>query len=76
MRLGEDDRKYMVRVIATVLCTYVPNPSMRDCGVVAESLLRKYSFLKESVSSMLNFSYHNLMFFYSSLEFMEAVHLC
>lgn len=49
-RLGEDDRKYMVRVLATMLCTYVQHPTMKNCAVVAESLLRKYSFLKESVS--------------------------
>ena len=49
-RLGEDDRKYMVRVLATMLSTHVQDPSMRDCAVVAESLLRKFSFLKESVS--------------------------
>lgn len=54
-RMGEDDRKYMVRVLATMLSTYVQRPSMKDCSVVAESLVRKYSFLKESVSSFLGF---------------------
>ncbi len=50
-KVGEDDHKYMVRVLATLLSTYyVRHPSMRDCGVVAKSLLRKFSFLKESVS--------------------------
>ncbi len=49
-KVGEDDRKYMVRVLATLRSIYVRHPSMRDCGVVAESLLRKFSFLKESVS--------------------------
>ena len=49
-RLGDDDRKYIIRVLATVLCTYVQRPSMRDCEVVAKSLVAKYTFLKEHVS--------------------------
>ena len=49
-KLGDDDRKYIVRVLATVLCTYVQRPSMRDCEIVAKSLVAKYSFLKEHVS--------------------------
>ena len=53
-RLGEDDRKYIVSVLATILCSFIPNPSMKDCAVVAESLLRKFSFLKESVSLLLD----------------------
>lgn len=53
-KLGDDDRKYIVRVLATVLCTYVQRPSMRDCEIVAKSLVAKYSFLKEHVSSMLH----------------------
>ncbi|ORU95102.1 MAG: hypothetical protein A6F71_10580 [Cycloclasticus sp. symbiont of Poecilosclerida sp. M] len=52
-RLGEDDRKYIVRVLATMLCAYVQHPTMKNCAIVAESLLRKYSFLKESVSLFL-----------------------
>ena len=53
-RLGEDDRKYIVSVLATILCSFIPNPSMKDCAVVAESLLRKFSFLKETVSLLLD----------------------
>lgn len=49
-RLAGDDRKYMVRVLATMLNTYVQKPTMKHCGIVAESLVMKYSFLKESVS--------------------------
>lgn len=49
-KVANDDRKYMVRVLATMLCTYVQKPRMNDCSIVAASLLRKYSFLKESVS--------------------------
>ena len=50
-RLGEDDRKYMVRTLATMLTAHVQDPSTEDCLVVAKSLVRKFSFLKESVSS-------------------------
>ena len=53
-RLGEDDRKYIVSVLATILCSFILNPSMKDCAVVAESLLRKFSFLKETVSLLLD----------------------
>ena len=73
-RLGEDDRKYMVRVLATMLCTYVQHPSMKDCSIVAESLLRKYSFLKESVSIITLFVFINHLICF--LELMDTVHLC
>ena len=46
-KLGEYDRNYMVRVLATVLCTYVKGC---QCEIVAKSLVAKYSFLKEHVS--------------------------
>lgn len=49
-RLSNDDRKYMVRVLATMLTTYVQRPTMKDCEIVAKSLLCKFGFLKESVS--------------------------
>ena len=49
-KIADDDRKYMVRVLATMLCTFKQSPSRNDCGVVAESLVRKFSFFKESVS--------------------------
>ena len=43
-KIADDDRKYMVRVLATMLCTFKQAPSRNDCGVVAESLVRKFSF--------------------------------
>ena len=49
-KLTDDDRKYMVRVLSTMLCTHKQSPSRNDCGIVSESLVRKFSFLKESVS--------------------------
>ena len=52
-KLGDDDRKYIIRVLATMLCTYVQRPSMRDCEIVAKSLVARFSFLKEHVSYIL-----------------------
>lgn len=49
-RLADDDRIYIVRVLGTMLCTYVQRPKMNECGVVAQSLLKQYPFLKEYVS--------------------------
>lgn len=63
-RIGDDDRRYMIRVLATVLCTYVQRPSMRDCEIVAKSLVAKYSFLKEHVSYWLQ-EYVIPRYFYS-----------
>ena len=49
-KLCADDRKYTVRVLATVLLTHVQKPSKRQCEIVAKSLVRKFPFLKEYVS--------------------------
>lgn len=49
-KLCADDRKYIVRVLATVLLTHIQRPSKRQCEVVAKSLIRKFAFLKEYVS--------------------------
>jgi len=49
-KLCDDDRKYVVRVLATVLLTHIQRPSMRHCEVVAKALVRKFPFLKEYVS--------------------------
>lgn len=48
-RLTGGDRKYIVRVLATMLSTYMQKITTTHCANVANSLLRKYSFLKESV---------------------------
>ena len=50
----KDDRRYMVRILATVLCTHIQKPSTRDCEVVGKSLVAKYPFLKEYVSVIYN----------------------
>ena len=51
-KLANDDRKYMCRVLATVLQTYVQRPSVAHCEVVAKALVRKFPFLKEYVSHL------------------------
>ena len=48
-KLCEDDRKYMVHVLATVLLTHVQKPSTRHCEAVGKALVRKFPFLKEYV---------------------------
>lgn len=48
--LVDDDRKYIVSVLGTVLLTYVQRASRKDCLVVAESLIRRFPFLKDPVS--------------------------
>lgn len=49
-KLTDDDHKYMCRVLATVLQTYVQRPSLKQCENVAKALIRKFPFLKEHVS--------------------------
>ena len=46
----DEDRKYIVSVLGTMLLTYKDSISKHDCRVVAEALVRKYPFLKEPVS--------------------------
>ena len=46
----QDDRKYMVRVLATMILSQLPKASTNDCDHVAKALIRKYPFLKEYVS--------------------------
>ena len=47
--LTDRDRIYMVQTIATVLMTYVQRPSLDCCNAVAQSIIDKYPFLKDSV---------------------------
>ena len=57
-RLTNDDRKFMCRVLATVLQTHVQRPSVAQCEIVAKALVRKFPFLKEYVSSLLPLCVH------------------
>lgn len=49
-KLCADDRKYIVRVLATVLLTHIQKPSKRQCEEVTKALVRKFPFLNEYVS--------------------------
>ena len=51
--LRNDDRKYMVQTLATMMMSYVANPSTQDCLLVAKSLLAKFPFLKQDGSEVL-----------------------
>lgn len=37
----------MVQTLATILMTYVQRPSLKQCGIVAKSLVDLHSFLKD-----------------------------
>ena len=49
-----DDRKYMVRVLATTILSQVSRASMKDCEIVAKALVQKFPFLQEYVSSIIS----------------------
>ena len=46
----QDDRLYMVRTLACMLCVYKLRPNTRDCEVVALALIAMYPFLMSMVS--------------------------
>ena len=52
-----DDRKYMVRVLATMILAHVRRASVDDCYHVAKALVHKLPFLKEYVSLLLTATY-------------------
>ena len=45
--LTDSDRKYMVQTLATMLMSYVSDPSLKHCGVAAKALISKFEFLKD-----------------------------
>lgn len=50
----DEDRKYMVQTLATVLMTYVSRPSLSNCLVVLRALLKKFPFLNEEGAEVMN----------------------
>ena len=48
-KLADDNRKYVVRTLATMLCTYVQRLSTADCELVARFLVATHPFLKQPV---------------------------
>ena len=57
------DRTYIVRVLSTLLLTHVSRPSMKDCEIVAKSLVLKYSFFKEHVRFYSDLYFINFYYF-------------
>lgn len=57
----EQDRKYMVQTLTTVMMTYVQRPSLNDCQVVSAALHKKFKFLggESSEVNKLPFLYFN-----------------
>ena len=45
-----DDRKYMIRVLSTMILTHVEKATMNDCAQVSKALTRRYPFLGDYVS--------------------------
>ena len=45
----------MVQTIATVLMTYVQRPSLDHCNAVANSVVDKYPFLKDSIEGQVRY---------------------
>ena len=69
-KLNDSNRKYMCRVLSTVLQTYVQKPSMKHCEIVAKALVRKFPFLKEYVSYL-----SSVPMWYILYEFLDC-YLC
>ena len=61
--LRNDDRKYMVQTLTTMMMSYVPNPSMQDCLLVAKSLHAKFPFLKQDGSEVATYLYNTVWYF-------------
>lgn len=48
--LLDKDRKYIVRVLATILMSYVSRPTLGDCAVAAKALVAKHPHLGDTGS--------------------------
>ena len=63
-KIADDDRQHIVSVLGHVVSAHVEKASMTDCNLVAEALVRKYSFLSETdVLSVFHRSYMLSLFF-------------
>lgn len=51
--LRNEDQKYMVQTLATMMMSYVPSPSTQDYLLVAKSLRVKFPFLKQDGSEVM-----------------------
>ena len=50
----DNDRRYMVQTLATLLMSHIPSPSVNHCIVVAKALHEKFLFLKQKSSEVCN----------------------
>lgn len=50
--MTDSDRKYMVQTLATLLMTYKPKPSLRDCLIVSRGLHQKFPSLGDESSEV------------------------
>ena len=69
-----DDRKYIVRVLATMILTSGPRVTTSDCDHVAKALVRKFPFLKDYVSIKVSIVYSLLIV--SVIAILVSLHLC
>ena len=46
--ISDQDRKYIVRTLATIVMSHVSNPKTSDCAVAAKALVAKYPFLADT----------------------------
>ena len=46
--LTDQDRRYIVRTLATILISHVSSPKMSDCAVAGKALVAKYPFLADT----------------------------
>ena len=53
----------MVQTLTTMMMSYVPNPSMQDCLLVAKSLHAKFPFLKQDGSEVATYLYNTVWYF-------------
>ena len=66
----EQDRRYVVQTLTTVMMTHVQKPSLNDCQVVSAALHKKFKFLGGESSEV-----NKLPFLYKFCitEFLEMV---
>lgn len=46
--ISDQDRRYIVRTLATILMGHISDPKMTDCAIAAKALVAKYPFLGDT----------------------------
>ena len=74
--MTDNDQKYMVQTLATLLMTYKSKPSLKDCLDVSSGLHKKFPTLGDESSEVCDQMHILLvMVWYVFLEFLEMVHI-